>query len=269
MIKDVIQYIGIDQLQRGRFQPRRDFDKNLLSELADSIREQGMIEPLIVRSLHSDDSTIPYEIIAGERRWRAAQIAGLMTVPCIVRNYSDEAAAAVTLVENIQRAALNPIEEARALHQLLDEFHYSHEQVARALGQSRTKITNCLRLLNLDPQVQQLLIQVQLTAGHGKVLAGLPTTQQYGIALQCCAEEWSVRKLEKVCQSVKKQGVPDKHPVSNDPNILRLERMASDHLSASVKLENDQQSRAGWLKVKYNDYDTLSGILKKMGVEAD
>lgn len=262
-LQSVLKNLPIEQLSRGRYQPRRDFNEQALQELAESIRSQGVIEPIIVRETVSNR----YEIIAGERRWRASQLAGLKTVPCIVRQYTDAQAAEVTLIENIQREDLNPIEEAHALVRLIDEFLYTHEEVAQAVGQSRTKITNTLRLLQLDVRVQQYLIDKQLSEGHGKMLAGLPSREQCALAEQVISEAWSVRQLEQKLQNGK-MGVPlSSTPV--DANIRRLEKMTSDHFGAEVMLEHNANQKSGWLKLKYQNYDVLAGILEKMGIETE
>ncbi len=255
--------IPVEWLRRGKYQPRRDFNQDALQELADSIAEQGIIEPIIVRPLAEKR----YEIIAGERRWRAAQLAGLGVVPCVIRDYSDEEAAEVTLIENIQREDLNPIEEAQALHRLLDEFHYTHEEIATAIGKSRAKITNILRLLHLDERVQRLLIERVLSEGHGKALAGLPFAAQFPLAQKAVEQAWSVRKMEQAVKQEKNTGSVAEN--TEDANIKHLERAASDRLGSEVKVENSASQRSGWLKVKYYDYETLAGILEKMGINIE
>lgn len=256
----ILKNLPVDCLSRGRYQPRRVFNDAALQELADSIRAQGVIEPIIVREIRVNR----YEIIAGERRWRASQLAGMQTIPCLVRDYSDAEAAAVTLIENIQRENLNPIEEAKALLQLIDEFHYTHEELAKSLGQSRAKITNMLRLLQLDSRVQQWLIDKLLTEGHGKILVPLSSEMQFMMAKKTIDENWSVRQLEQMIQKEKNVACTD----SKDANIRRLEKMTSDHFGAEVILENNT-NRSGWIKLKYQNYDVLAGILEKMGVEME
>lgn len=257
-----LKNLAVEQLKRGRFQPRRVFDETALAELTESIEAQGIIEPIVVRKM-GDKS---YEIIAGERRWRAAQLAGFSSVPCVIRQYTDEQAAEVTLIENIQREDLNPIEEAKAILRLIEDFCYTHEAVAKAIGKSRAKITNMLRLLNLDDRVQSCLIQKQLTEGHGKILAGLPFDQQWQMASESMSQAWSVRQLE-VETKRHKQGEVSKSSQKKEANIARLEKMASDHFGAEVVLENNEGNRSGWIKLKYQNYDVLSGILEKMGLE--
>lgn len=263
MSLSILKNLPVDCLTRGQYQPRRQFSETSLNELAESIRSQGVIEPIIVREMAKNR----YEIIAGERRWRASQLAGLSSIPCIIRDYTDAQAAEVTLIENIQREDLNPIEEAQALSRLIDEFHYTHETIAKALGQSRTKITNSLRLLHLDVRVQQLLIDKALSEGHGKILAGLPSTAQYEFAIQAVSTGLSVRQLEQMIQQGK--ALPSSMLAdSQDVNIKRLQKMTSDHFGAEVIVEN-YANRSGWIKLKYQNYDVLSGILEKMGIEME
>ncbi len=250
--------LPIESLRRGQFQPRRYFDETALRELSDSIRSSGMIQPIVVRQ-NSDNS---YEIIAGERRWRAAQLAGLSVVPCLINNYSDAQAAAVTAIENIQRQNLNPIEEACSLQRLVDEFKYHHDEVAAIIGKSRSQVSNALRLLRLDSRVQQWLISGELSEGHGKILAGLDHNDQYKLAEQCIEQAWSVRQLE---QKIKKsQSQPTPAPIRAD--IIRLERILADQLGAKVKIETDPAARGGWLRIQFHNNDTLEGLLEKFGL---
>lgn len=260
-MNQALRELPVEYLQRGQFQPRRDFCPLALQELADSIKEQGIIEPIIVRSLGERQ----YEIIAGERRWRAAQIAELSLVPCIVRDYSDAQAAEVSLIENIQRQDLNPIEEAQALARLFHEFHYTHDRIAAAIGKSRASVSNSLRLLKLDTRVQQYLIEKKLSEGHGKWLAGLPLVEQFAVAQQCCQQSWSVRQLEKQLQETRAKAVSS----TSDANVKRLERMAAEHFNTEVKLENSEASGGGWVKIKYYDHETLAGILDKMAINLE
>lgn len=191
--RPTLQQIAIDLLVRGKYQPRQHFDPEKLRELADSIISTGgLLQPIVVRP--TADSK--YEIVAGERRWRAAQMAGLADVSCLVCQYSDDQALQAAIVENISRADLNPVEEAQAYQRLIDEFQYLHEEVAASVGKSRTAITNSLRLLKLDPRVQQYLITGQLTEGHGKILAGLAPHHQIDLAERAQKNGWNVRKME-------------------------------------------------------------------------
>src|SRR3990167_2201587 len=260
-LTQMLKNLPIEFLSRGRYQPRRQFNELALQELSESIHSQGVIEPIIVREISANR----YEIIAGERRWRASQLAGLSTVPCVIRNYTDAQAAEVTLIENIQREDLNPIEEALALLRLIDDFQYTHEDLAKSLGQSRTKITNTLRLLQLDTRVQQFLIDKVLTEGHGKILASLSSELQVSMAKKIIEAGLSVRQLEQAIQQGKS---PSELSENKDANIRRLEKITSDHFGAEVVLEN-QQNRSGWIKLKYQNYDVLAGILAKMGIESE
>ncbi len=260
---DKLVELSVEQLSPGQFQPRRDFCPMALEELANSIREQGIIEPIIVRPIDNSH----YEIIAGERRWRAAQLAQLQCVPCVIRNYSDTQAAEVTLIENIQRENLNPIEEAQAFARLQQEFHYTHDRLALAVGKSRASVSNSLRLLKLDQRVQQWLIEKKLSEGHGKVLAGLSFAQQYAMARDCIEKSWSVRQLEKMLTN--KVSASLELPQQVDPDVQRLERIAAEHFNTEFKVESDTASRGGWVKIKYYDHDTLAGILEKMAIDLE
>ena len=255
-----LREIPVDKIQRAKYQPRQTFDPSALAELAESIKSSGLIQPIVVRPTVDDN----YEIVAGERRWRASQLAGLHNVTCLVKNYSDEQAAAVSTIENVNRVDLNAIEEARAYQRLIDEFQYLHEEVAAVIGKSRTSVTNSLRLLQLDSRVQQLLIDKKLSEGHGKCLAVLPAATQYKIALQCAEKGWSVRKLE---QEVKKLQQSTTAIHAEDPNIIEFEKLISEQMGAQVKLDPDLSTRSGWLKIRYFDNETLAGVLDKMGVK--
>lgn len=262
MARAKLEYFPIEWLQRGKFQPREQFDEQGLNELADSIKSQGLIEPLVVRPLAKEQ----YEIIAGERRWRAAAIAGLEQVSCLVKNYTDEQAAAVSLIENIQREDLNIIEEAQGYQRLCDEFLFYQQEVAQMVGKSRTYVTNCIRLLELTPMVKQRLIDNELSVGHAKLLLGLSHIEQQQLADQVCANQWSVRQLEKQMKSLKHQA-GFSNP-KKDKDVERLENLISEQCGAKVEIEQGSDN-GGWLKLQYFDNDTLAGILDKMGVQYD
>ncbi len=253
-----LQYLPIERLQRGKFQPRRQFDANTLNELAESIKSAGMIQPIVVRPIDIDQQQ--FEIVAGERRWRAAQLAGLDNVPCLVNYYSDEQTAAVTTIENVNRIDLNPIEEAQAYQRLINDFSYLHEEVAAVVGKSRTKVTNSLRLLKLSPQVQKLLIDGQLTEGHGKVLASLPEGSQFKLAQKTIKAGWSVRKVEQEVKRLQESPLP---AFTKDPNIQHLERNLADHIGCKVAI--DYEGNKGSLKIDFHNLEILQGLLKKMG----
>ncbi len=257
-----LRKISVELLHRGRYQARCEFAPEDLAELADSIKSSGIIQPIVVRLSNTDNQ---YEIVAGERRWRAAQLAGLSEVSCLVKDYSDEQAAAVSAIENINRVDLNPIEEAHAYQHLIDEFDYIHEEIAAVVGKSRAKISNALRLLKLSDYIQGLLITKEISEGHGKILAGLTVEQQHYFAEQAVKQGWAVRQLQ---QAIKQAGAPARSIQSGtDIHLTQLEREVSDQIGTKVKVEPDGNQRSGWLKIRYYDHETLAGVLDKMGVE--
>ena len=262
MKKPQLSQLSIEQLRRGRYQPRRDFDETALAELAESIRSSGLIQPIVVRQCGEQQ----YEIVAGERRWRAAQLAGLDLVPCLINDYTDEQAAAVTTIENIQRKNLNPIEEAQSLQRLVDDFNYLHDEVAAVVGKSRSQVSNSLRLLRLDERVQRWLIEGKLSEGHGKILAGLNHREQMDLAQRCVTQQWSVRQTE---QQVKKMQAQPAIAPAYKADIKRLERIMSDRFGAKVKVDTDATAQSGWVSIQFYDNDTLSGLLEKMGISYD
>lgn len=259
--KSELKQIPVEQLVRGKYQPRKDFDQEALRELANSIKSAGLIQPLVVRKVGTEQ----YEIVAGERRWRASQLAGLDTVPCLLSNISDEKAAAVTTIENIQRQDLNPIEEAHSFQRLAEDFDYLHEEIAAVVGKSRAKITNSLRLLRLDSRIQDLLTNHQLSAGHGKVITGVAEKHQYPLAQKCVEHGWSVRKLEAEVKKIKNP--PSAIKSGSDPNIKSLEQAASEQFGSPVKLDPDLNQSTGWIKIRYFNNETLAGLLDKIGVK--
>jgi ParB family transcriptional regulator, chromosome partitioning protein len=253
-----LDLIDGDLTQRGRFQPRRDFNPEALDELANSIRAQGIMQPIVIRPLGGDR----YEIIAGERRWRAAQIAGLGEVPVVVRDVPDEAAVAMALIENIQRADLNAIEEAGALQRLQQEFGLTHEQIATAVGKSRAAVTNSLRLLTLTSEVREMLEQHRLEMGHARALLSLPAEQQTSIGREIINRRLSVRATEALVRrllatrsrSVKQSAAPN-------ADIRQLERELSERTGAVVSIEHKSGGQ-GRLVVRYASLDQLDGILR-------
>ncbi|MFO1435307.1 MAG: ParB/RepB/Spo0J family partition protein [Gammaproteobacteria bacterium] len=254
-----LRVLPVDVIQRGRFQPRVQFDQAALQELADSIRTQGIVQPIVVRRLPGEDR---YEIIAGERRWRAAQLAGLHELPVIVRNVDDRTAMSVALIENIQRQDLNAIEEAAALHRLVNEFGLTHEKVAEAVGRSRTAVTNLLRLLELAEPVRHLVEGGELEMGHARALLPLPYEQQLPAARHVVDHAMSVRQAEAYVKHLLEPAKPaakaPNRPV--DPNIRRLEQDLSERLGARVELVQTGKSK-GTLVVHYNSLEELDGIL--------
>ena len=250
-----LKHIPLDLIQRGKYQPRTDFDEAALEELASSIKSQGLMQPIVVRSIGPQK----YEIIAGERRWRAAQIAGLDSIPAVVRTVGDEAAIAMSLIENIQREDLNPIEEALALKRLQDEFKLTQQEVADAVGRSRTAVTNLMRLVGLHIDVQKMLQTGLLEMGHARTLLTLPEIKQVDFARDIAKKGLSVRQTEELVRKAKspKAGVSER---SIDPNIKNLEESLGEKLGAKVLIEHKTKGK-GRLIVTYNSLDELDGIL--------
>lgn len=252
-----LRELPIDLIQRGRYQPRRDMDPAALQELADSIRQQGVMQPVVVRPLAEGR----YELIAGERRWRATQLAELDRIPAIIRDVPDDAAIAMALIENIQRENLNPIEEAFALQRLQDEFGLTQAQVADAVGKSRTTITNLLRLIGLTEDVRLMLEHGDLEMGHGRAMLTLPPEQQMQVARQVVAKSLSVRQTEALVRSVQQQKpADDDRPKALDPNIRALQDDLSERLGARVAISHGKRGK-GKVVIEYSSLDELDGIL--------
>jgi len=257
--------LPLDLLQRGRYQPRIDMRPETLSELADSIKAQGVVQPIVVRPLEPpvNGESQRYEIIAGERRWRAAQMAGLSEIPAVIRHIPDEAAIAVALIENIQRENLNPLEEARALERLVSEFGLTHQEVAQAVGRSRAGVSNLLRLLELTAEVGELLEKRTLEMGHARALLGLTERrQQTEVALLVARKGLSVRETEALVRRLQAPHAPvaPDGSVERDPNVTRLEQELAEKLGARVAIQAGRGGR-GKLVVSYNSLDELDGIL--------
>ena len=253
-----VQTLPIEFLQRGKYQPRKDMDPEKLKELSDSIAAQGIIQPIIVRKIAPEK----YEIIAGERRWRAAQLAELQEVPVLVKDLDDRSVMAIALIENIQREDLNALEEAEALHRLLDEFELTHQQIAESIGKSRTTVTNLLRLLDLANEVKSMLSRGQLEMGHARALLGLEEGKQIEIANKAVKQNLSVRAVEKLVRELH----DDKPTVSAkkiDPDTLRLQRELSEKTGAKVEI-NHQENGKGKLIFSYTTLEELEGIIKKI-----
>lgn len=249
--------LAVEFLQRGKYQPRRDINAEALEELASSIRTQGVMQPLVVRQLDNEK----YEIIAGERRWRAAQQAGLDVVPVIVREVSDEAAIAMALIENIQREDLNAMEESLALLRLQEEFQLTQQQVADAVGKSRSAVTNLMRLASLEPEVQQLLERGDLELGHAKCLLALEGAKQINAARTVAGVNMTVRQTEALVKKLQSgEKVKPGSEVSNSPDIKHLEDQISEKIGAPVQIQHSAKG-AGKLIFKYNSVDELDGIL--------
>lgn len=259
-----LRHLPLESLEAGQYQPRRDFEPVALQELAQSIASQGLIEPLVVRHI----AKLRYEIIAGERRFRAALLAGLTTIPCLVGEYTDKQACTITLIENIQRQALNLIEEATGYKRLIDEFFYQQDEIAVLVGKSRSHVANILRLLTLCNNVKQWLCEQKLSFGHARLLVGLAFPQQEYFALQAIEEQLSVRQLEQQVKAHKIKAVePFKNP-KKDRDIERLQIVLAEQVGAPVHIVNDAHE-GGWLKVKFFDNDTLSGLLERLGLRYD
>ncbi len=258
---DQMRELPVEFLQSGKYQPRRDMSEEGLDELAESIKAQGIIQPIVVRALSAVDS---FEIIAGERRWRAAQRAGLATIPCVIRNVPDEAAIAMSLVENIQREDLNAIDEAFALRRLMQEFSLTHQETADAVGKSRTTVTNLLRLLNLNEETRVLVERGDLEMGHARALLAVDGTQQNQLARQIVAKGLTVREAEKLIR--KAINPPASKKQTKDNETARLETRLGDLLGAAVNLKHNSKGK-GELQIRYNSLDELDGILKHLGLD--
>ncbi|EQM74197.1 ParB/RepB/Spo0J family partition protein [Pseudomonas stutzeri] len=251
-----LQQLSVDIIQRGKYQPRRDIDPVTLDELAHSIRSQGVMQPIVVRSIGSGR----YEIIAGERRWRASQQAGLDKIPAIVREVSDEAAIAMALIENIQREDLNPIEEAVALQRLQQEFQLTQQQVADAVGKSRVTVSNLLRLIALPDEIKTLLSHGDLEMGHARALLGLPGERQVEGARHVVARGLTVRQTEALVRQWLSQREDDKSAPKSDPDIVRLEQRLAERLGSPVQIKHGEKGK-GQLVIRYNSLDELQGVL--------
>ena len=255
---DTLKDLPIEQLQRGQYQPRVDMRQETLQELADSIKEQGLVQPICVRPIGENK----YEIIAGERRWRASQLAGLDTITAVIKDVPDSAAIAMALIENIQRENLNPLEEAMALQRLIDEFDMTHQMAADAVGRSRAAVSNLLRLLDLHPFVKELVEARELEMGHARALLSLPGEQQKELAKTIASKGASVRETEKMVKNLL-QGAEKSSAKSQkqDPNITRLEDDLGTRLNAKVALQHSTKG-SGKLVIHYNDLDELDGIIE-------
>lgn len=252
----------VEDLKRGRYQPRVDMRQDSLTELAASIKAQGLIQPIVVRTLKNPIQGGPgFEIIAGERRWRAAQLAGLADVPVVIREVDDEAAMAMALIENIQREDLNPMEEAEALNRLIAEFDLTHEEAGQAVGRSREAVSNLIRLSELGPDVQALLRSRRLSMGHARALLGVENpAEQLRLANKVVNEKLSVRVTEKLVRGLKAPSARKKRPATLDPDIQRLQSQLSETLGARVKVTPGEKG-AGKLEISYHSLDELEGIL--------
>ncbi|MGM0411945.1 MAG: ParB/RepB/Spo0J family partition protein [Pseudomonadota bacterium] len=255
---DQLAEIPVERIRRGRYQPRRDMDPDALEELAHSIRMQGVVQPIVVRAVA--DGEVDYEIIAGERRWRAAGIAELATIPAVIREVPDQAALAIALIENIQREELNPIEEAYALHRLIEEFELTHHQVAEAVGRSRVAVTNLLRLMGLEEGARELVEAGALEMGHARALLALEGAEQVRAARTVAERELTVRDTEKLVRQLQEGEAAPAEAPREDPDVRRLQEDLSERLGAPVKVSQGKQGK-GKVEIRYNSLDELEGIL--------
>jgi ParB family chromosome partitioning protein len=249
--------LPIDKIRRGPYQPRVHFEAEALQNLADSIRAQGILQPIVVRVVGDG-----YELIAGERRWRAAQLAELQQIPAIIKVLPDEAVAAVALIENIQRENLNPLEEANALQRLINEFEMTHQQIADSVGRSRAAVSNLLRLLELGEDVKKHVDTGKLSMGHARAMLGMPERQQRQLANEIIAKDLSVRETEKRVRTALTPAKP-KAEKRADPDIARLEQELSDRFGAKVQIDHSNSGK-GKLVLFYRSSDEFEGILKKI-----
>lgn len=255
---DELRHIDVDLIERGPWQPREHFDEEALQELADSIAQQGVVQPIVIRQ----KSHNRFEIVAGERRWRASQKAGLSKIPAVIKNFDDQTAAAVSLIENIQRENLNPLEESTALKRLIDEFEMTHQQVADTVARSRATVTNLLRLQDLNPDVKTLLAMRDIEMGHARALLAIDGMEQSTVAKDVARKGLSVRETEAL---IRKISAPTKKSKSKqkDPDITRLEQRLTECLGAQVHIRQKAKGK-GSLEIAYTSLDVLDGILKKI-----
>ncbi|MCU0808841.1 MAG: ParB/RepB/Spo0J family partition protein [Candidatus Contendobacter sp.] len=257
---ETLQQLSVDCIQRGRYQPRQDLREDTLRELAESIRAQGVVQPVVVRPVGEGR----YELIAGERRWRAAQLAELREVPAVIREVSDQAAIAMALIENIQREDLNPLEEAAALQRLIAEFNLTHQQAAEAVGRSRAAVSNLLRLLELTEEVQRLVRERKLDMGHARALLPLPPPLQREAARQVLLRGLSARETEDLARRLQQTpSIPAPVAKPLDPNLRLLQEDLSDRLGARVSLRHATSGK-GCVMIHYNSLDELDGILSRV-----
>jgi ParB family chromosome partitioning protein len=258
--------LPVNELQAGKYQPRTRMDEGALSELAASIKAQGVLQAILVRPIASGIGGARYEIIAGERRFRAAQLAGLTDVPVLIKEVDDQAAAAMALIENIQREDLNPLEEAQGIHRLITDFNFTHEQAAGAVGRSRSAVSNLLRLLNLAKPVQTMLMAGDIDMGHARALLAVDAANQITLANQIVARRMSVREAEKLvanATAVKAEVASAREPREKSRDIERLEEELSDSLATQVSIKLGAKNK-GQLIIDFADLDALDGVIAKL-----
>ena len=256
--------LPIEQLERGKYQPRRDMDQAALDDLAASIKAQGVMQPIVVRPVAAER----FEIIAGERRWRASQLAGRDTIPAVIRDVPDETAIALALIENIQREDLNPMEEALALKRLQDEFDLTHQQVADTVGRSRAAVSNILRLLNLPPDLKKLLEHGDIEMGHARALLSLDREDQHAIAAQVTARGLSVRQTEQMAKKAQadRSGKRVEPLLERAPDVSRLEEKLGEHVGLPVAVKQNTKGK-GQISFSYSSLDELDGLLERLRFE--
>ncbi|MEB0137849.1 MULTISPECIES: ParB/RepB/Spo0J family partition protein [unclassified Undibacterium] len=258
--------LAVTQMQAGKYQPRTRMDEGALAELAASIKAQGLMQPILVRPIGQTDGVTRYEIIAGERRFRASQMAGLSDVPVLVKDVDDQTAAAMALIENIQREDLNPLEEAQGIHRLITDFSFTHEQAATAVGRSRSAVSNLLRLLNLAKPVQTMLMAGDIDMGHARSLLATDAATQIQLAHQIVAKRLSVREAEKLVARTtleQSQDFTPREKAEKSRDITRLEEELSDLLATTVSLKMGSKGR-GQLQIDFADLDSLDGVILKL-----
>ena len=256
---DSLGTLPVENLQPGKYQPRTHMDQASLESLADSIRAQGIMQPIVVRLVDGGK----YEIIAGERRWRASQLAGLKEVPVIIREIADDVALAMALIENIQRENLNPIEEANGIQRLIEEFNMTHESAAQAVGRSRSAVTNLLRLQNLHGVVQEMLAQAKLDMGHARALLMLDGAKQIAAAEEIVQNQLSVRAAEQLVKKLSSAVIAPTKAAAKDRDVLRLQETLAQRLGAAVAIDSSKNG-SGTLKIRYASLDQLDEILSKI-----
>ncbi len=253
---ETLKLLPVEILQRGQYQPRKDMDPAALEELKASIQEQGIIQPIVVREIDSNR----FEIVAGERRWRASQMAGLTKVPCVIKQLTDEATLAIALIENLQRENLNPIEEAVAIKRLQDEFELTHKRIAEIIGRSRTSVTNSLRLLTLEEPVRILLENGDIEMGHARSLLALKQAKQIKAANIVCSNNLSVRQTEALVKKTQENKDTSKEEPSLNPDVARFQNEISERLGVKVSLKYNNKGN-GTITIAYNTFDELEGIV--------
>lgn len=265
-VDGTLKHLPVEFMQRGKYQPRRDMHPEALEELAESIKNQGVMQPIVVRPVQG--AATQYEIIAGERRWRATQLAGLDSIPVVIRDVPDETAIAMALIENIQREDLNPIEESLALKRLQEEFELTQQEVADAVGKSRTAVTNLLRLLNLSAEVRKLVEHGDLEMGHARCLLTLNEAQQKELARVIIAKSLSVRQAEALARKVQQEENQDNSLPAQSSDIEKLQESLAEHVGVPISIQCNAKGK-GKLVLKYNNLDELDGILNHLGYSHD